>query len=266
MKVLEKLGFWIIPLVALIIIALVYWGPEGFYQNMKELGDTVSGYVPNVSIGMNELNASAVALPAGQAGEISALKSMITKMLDSPDNNCFGDFGGFKSDLGNGDKTTTITFYYDNTPQMTKMKVVNGIGNVYAIYNFSGMRPCIIAGRDNEAENFYRHYVKGEPNLFTPYYRVAVEGIAQGLKISYQNEWSSYNGNTLEVLGWPDDFSVNDEGNNFDNGGLLFKGNNKDICFFPTNKEIDYDDDGIEADIVKELKQKVKNGNLPTCS
>lgn len=254
MKVLEKLGFWIIPLVALIIIAMVYWGPSGFYQDMKELGQTVSGYVPNVSIGMNELNASGVAIPANQIGEISGLDRAIKNMLASNNTNCFyTEWGGLKSDIGEGGKSTVINIYYDNNAQAMKIIVANKNGQVYKIFNFNNTRPCVIAGVYGEAKNFYAHYIDGDP-LVSPY----SSGV-QGLTIFHQKEWTSYNGNTVRVVGWPDDGPVNDEGNNFDNGGLLFKGGSNEICFFPTNDEIDADDDGIESDYVKKLKKEATN-------
>ncbi len=253
MKVLEKLGFWIIPLVALIIIAMVYWGPEGLYENMKELGQTVSGYVPNVSIGMNELNASGVAIPSQQVEDVGELKSAIDSMLSSNKKNCFGSFGGFESDIGESGKSTVINIYYNNDPQSMKIIISNQNGQVYKIFNFNNTRPCVIAGSRNEAKNFYAHYIDGEP-LVSPY-----SSTVQGLTIFYQKEWTSYNGNTLRVVGWPDDGPVNDEGNNFDNSGLLFKGEGNEICFFPTNNEIDADDDGIESDTIKELKRNGAN-------
>ncbi|MBI4980019.1 hypothetical protein HZC30_00510 [Candidatus Woesearchaeota archaeon] len=249
----NKIGTIVIAVVVMLILWAIYFPSGGMFDNLKELVKGVAEYAPNVSIGMNELNASGVALPGEQGAEVSALKSAIEGMLSSNKTNCFGSFGGFESELGNSDKSTNINIYYNNDPQSMKIVISNQNGQVYKIFNFNNTHPCVIAGRSNEAKNFYAHYIDGE-QLVSPY-----SSTVQGLTIFYQKEWTSYNGNTIRVMGWPEDGPVNDEGNNFDNSGLLFKGGGNEICFFPTNKHINADDDGIEDDYVKQLKEDGAN-------
>jgi hypothetical protein len=249
----NKMGTIMIAIIVMIILASIYFFNGGMFDNVKDIVEDIKENAIDISVGMNELNASGVAIPNEQVAEVSALKSAIESMLASNKTNCFGSFGGFERELGNSDKSTVINIYYNNDPQAMKIVISNQNGQLYKILNFPNTRPCVVAGRSNEAKNFYAHYIDGA-QLVSPY-----SSTVQGLTIFYQKEWTSYNGNTIRVFGWPEDGPVNDEGNNLDNNGLLFKGEGNEICFFPTNKEIDADDDGIESDSVKELKKRGTN-------
>ena len=103
---------------------------------------------------------------------------------------------------------------------------------------FPGMIPCVIAGPNNEAENFLNYFLKSEaPQLIYPYYQNV-----NSLTILYSTD--GRNGNRLTVKDFDED-TVNDQSNNLDNGGLLFTPDGHHICFFPTGGT---DEDGIEED------------------
>lgn len=270
MKVLEKLGFWMIPLVIMIILSLVYFGPTGFFEKLKDTGKTLKEYAPNVSIGLNELSGGEAVLSSDQASEITNLKNTIEKMLKSPHENCFGDFGGFGEELGSGgvlkrDRSTNIFIKYDSKINGSRLIVANDLGQIYRIFNLSGMHPCVVAGEDSDgvniANNFYNHFLDGE-TLSYPYYSPV-----DGVEIFYQSEWSSYNGNTLRVIGWEKE-PVNDEGDNLESKGILFKGKAGDICFFPTNKA-STDDDGLNNDAFdgddNSIPYKLETDELDRC-
>jgi len=128
------------------------------------------------------------------------------------------------------------------------------------------MKPCVIAGYYDVAENFFKHFNKGE-TLNEPYYSI-VAGIdifyREGMVYDSGNagehwyngfEFSWYNGNVIRVLGFPSDM-VNNQNDNFESGGMLFKGNDNEICFFPTNKKVNFDVDGIDNDYISNINDE----------
>ncbi|MBI4983364.1 hypothetical protein HZC32_01865 [Candidatus Woesearchaeota archaeon] len=272
MKVLEKLGFWMIPLVALIILGLIYYGPFGLYDKVKGIASGIKEYAPNITVGMNPLKASPATISGSQESEVSALKATIERMLKSSKNDCFDDFSGFKEDLGEGDKSTKISIRYDNLKDQSVFTITNLGGQTVKVFKVPKMKPCVIAGTNQAAVTFLNTFSGGEfqdePEIaFTGNYYTLVNN----LEIYYHKYYSKYSGNIIRVLDWSGD-PVNDESDNFQSAGILFKGKDNQICFFPTNKAADADKDGIDNDQFTDLKDKesiayqVKIEKRYTCS
>ena len=246
-------GWLIFSVTALIVGAIIMYGvywDNGLFPGAKSAANEIWKQVPNVSIGAQELKASNLALEGKLEGEVNELKAVLDIMIGSPNQNCFEKFAGFSADLGQSTKEGNKIFFNTNLESGTPFMAVtiqNDKDQVPKQWKFAGARPCVIAGPSNEAKNFFDHFISGVEVLNEPYYSVVV-----GATLLYQNNLGDINGNTLRVLGWPDSGPVNDEGNNLQNGGLLFKGKGKDICFIPTNAAYNYNEDGIDDNYVSD--------------
>ncbi len=275
---------------AILVMALLIWnyyGDKGMFSNVKDAADTLWSYAPNVSIGLTTLNATMITLPGDQASQISGLQATLVKMLDSSEQDCFANFGPLDN-LGEGvsigssagakgesEVTTHISFYLDSNTQETVFIVGTSGSQIYKNFRLK-MTPCVVAGPYDVAENFFQHFNKNAGNLKEPYYNLVMGGDIsyQKRKIGYSEEtggvFSAYSGNAIRVVGFPPNM-VNDENDNFENGGMIFKGKGNEICFFPTNKASNSDIDGMDNNYVSDetneesLIYKWKNGKVKKC-
>lgn len=250
----------IIVLAVLVLFILVwnYFGNKGLFIGVKDAAETLWSYAPNVSSGLKALNSTPVTLHGNQSGEVNALKSAIEKMLISNKKDCFGNFGSIEN-LGareafKAEEATHITATFDQNTQETVFIVGTAGGQIYKTFRLP-MKPCVVAGPYNAAENFFNHFNQKE-DLQEPYYNVVVgvdifyrEGMAYTKTGGLEASW--YNGNVIRVLGFPENM-VNDENDNFQNGGMLFKGKGNEICFFPTNKATNSNIDGIDNNYISD--------------
>ena len=232
----------LLPLIALLLF--LAWQTGGL-EGVKKAVSGAKEYLPDVSVGLDELSAERVALPAGIQKEVTSLKETLQKMAASDKANCFAKFNGFQSELGNDDATISLSFVYDQASDSTRVAVNKEKSIRSDVFEVNGMKPCVIAGKDsvqesrrNIAENFFNYYIKGGLQ-FEPYYKQV-----QMINIYYRNKWNELGGNRIEIPEFLEAY-VNDEGNNFQSRGFLFKGREGESCFFPTNNEIDADDDGL---------------------
>ena len=123
-------------------------------------------------------------------------------------------------------------------------------------YVFEDMVPCVIAGSDDITENFVEHFFDNG-DLREPYH-MPVSAVTFSYK--FGKDTSGGNGISVQQFG---EEPVNDEGDNMENNGWLFTPDGKQICFFPTNYNINADDDGIEHDFFDNLES---NPNVRLCS
>jgi hypothetical protein len=255
--------WWEILIIVLAIIVLVlllfnYFGNKGLFGGVKDAAQTIWSYAPNISIGLKALNTTSVTLPGNQSGEINGLKSTIELMLASEEHDCFGNFGSLEN-LGEREafqsaEATHISAIFDSSTQETLFIIGTAGGQTYKTFRIK-MKPCVIAGHYNVAENFFNHFNKGE-TLNSPYYAV-VAGIdifyREGMIYTETDGWEAswYDGNVIRVVGFSEDM-VNNQNDNFESGGMLFKGRDDEICFFPTNKVTNFDVHGIENEYVSD--------------
>ncbi|MFH0701884.1 MAG: hypothetical protein V2A62_05625 [Candidatus Woesearchaeota archaeon] len=239
----------VLAIVVLAILSWSYWGDKGLFSGIKSAAETTWGYLPNITIGLNSLNATRVTLPGKQEAAVSGLQATLTRMMGAQltgptKNGCFDNFGGFKEDLGDNDKKTTkISLYYDQRRGGTAVLITTAGGQTYEGFFVEKMHPCVIAGIQNEAENFFNYFNK-EGELKEYYYSPVLE-----VDILYYNKLAGYSGNVIRVMGWPENI-VNNQGDNFQNGGYLFKAPGNNICFFPTNKISNSDQHGIDNNYI----------------
>ncbi len=255
----------LIPIVFLFLILAIFFRGEGLLSKVKEAILGAKEVLPKVSVGLEEQKAE-VTIPDEHREQILDLQKTIVFMLSGkgrgvPRENCFAEDGVF-SDLGEGGTSLKFELRGDKTV----LTVSGGAGGKQIITDlsteFPSMKPCVIAGEGDVSKNFLAHFVE-EKELYSPYFTSV-----NSLTIWYGT--SGYNGNRISVGGFDSD-TVNDEGNNLENGGLLFTPDGEHICFFPTNKVPDYDDDGIDNDYFESVKEnslqnRLNQGKLSYCS
>lgn len=246
----------LLPIVALLLFAA--WQSGGL-EGLKNAALGVKEYLPEVEVGLNELSAERVALPVEIQKDVTSLKETLQKMAQSNKINCFAKFNGFRSDLGNDDASVSLTLVYDSSQDLTRVKVNKEKSVRSDVFEIKGMKPCVIAGKDaipesrrNIAENFFNYFIEGGPQ-FEPYYKRV-----QSLQLFYFDNIGDIAGNKIYVPEFGDAY-VNDEGNNLQSNGFLFKGREGEICFFPTNKYRNADEDGI----AEEWFSAVEKNSIP---
>ena len=237
MSTFKKIALGILlPLILLVIISLFQ---SGSFKDLVKGGENiVKEYGPDVDIGLAELQAEDVSIPQEREAKVNAMKNVIENVLASDKSDCFATFGGFNN-LGKDDRTSTITMTYDSSLETTFFTVTDDIGRTYKSFSIAKMQPCVVAGDANSVENFVNHFFKNSLLAQnSPYYSPV-----NRIEIKYSEDY--VNGNVIRIPEFGDT-AVNDKSNNFKSNGYIFKGGSNNICFFPTNAEIDADEDGID--------------------
>lgn len=246
---------------------MMYWGPEGSFQQLKDVVDGAKKFLPDITVGLDELSADETSLSNTLLREATALQDTLLAMAKSDKTNCFQSFGGFSQELGEDETTAVFSFTYNPAKNSTQVTINEKKAVIYNKFDVPKMKPCVIAGPGGVAENFFKACVDGPCKKFKkPYYQKV-----NSLIIKYDEE--GRNGNVIKITdgNWPKN-AVNDESKNFENDGLLFKGADNEICFFPTNWIVNYDKDGIDNDFVYDasdddsLMYKLATNRLEQCS
>ncbi|MDO8510840.1 MAG: hypothetical protein Q7S55_01615 [Nanoarchaeota archaeon] len=257
----SKVFMFLIPLVVLIVVLAILFRPEeGLFDKAKGLILGAKDVLPKISVGLEEQKAE-VTIPDAHREEIILLGDTIKGMLKLGNKNCFSN-AGTMSDLGEGG--TSLEF--DLRGDKTLLTVSGGAGGKQTIADlaaeFPGLKPCVIAGEGGISKNFFTHFID-EKELYYPYFKEA-----SSLTIWYGT--SGADGNRISVGGF-DSGTVNDENDNFENEGWLFTPDGQHVCFFPTNKVANYDDDGIDNDYFSlgeknSIQFRIDQGELQLCS
>lgn len=252
---------FLIPLVILFVVLAILFRPEeGLFDKVKGLILGAKEVLPKVSVGLEEQKAD-VTIPDAHREEIMRLGNTVKGMIKSGNENCFANAGSL-SDLGEGG--TSLEF--DLRGEKTLLTVSGGAGGKQTIADlateFPGMKPCVIAGKGGISKNFFTHFIGGK-ELYYPYFKEV-----NSLTIWYGT--SGADGNRVSVEESEPD-TVNDENDNFENEGWLFTPDGQHICFFPTNKVANYDDDGIDNDYFSlseknSIQSRINQGELQLCS
>ncbi|MDP3698174.1 MAG: hypothetical protein Q8R47_01165 [Nanoarchaeota archaeon] len=228
MGVVSKVFMMLIPLVVLFVVLAILFRPEeGLFDKAKGLILGAKDVLPTVSVGLEEQKAD-VTIPDVHREEIFKLRQTIQGMLGSGNKNCFANYGGI-SDLGEGG--TSLKF--DVRGDKTLLTVSGGAGEGQTIADlaaeFPRMKPCVIAGEGGTSKNFFTHFIE-EKQLMYPYFTPVNS-------LSIFGGGSDYNGINIPELSLQ---------SNLEDGGWLFTPDREHVCFFPTNKVANYDDDGID--------------------
>ncbi len=256
----ERIIYYIIPIVLLFVILGIFFGGSGVWESVKSAALKVKDILPEFGVGLESLSSNA-SLPEEHSSQIVHLGETINQMLGEGKEYCFANFGGF-SELG--EKGASLAL--EQVGDKTVLTVSSGAGGKQVITElrreFPKMVPCVIAGRSRVAENFFNFFVSGEKQLIYPFYQEV-----SSLQISYDT--GRANGNRITVADFGQE-AVNGESNNFESQGWLFTPDGKHICFFPTNFNVNYDQDGIANEWFAEdednsIPNKIQRGELKTC-
>ncbi len=260
-----RIIFYLIPLVFLIIVTVIFFGQKGAWEDLKDAVLSAKEIFPEVKVGLEEQKAD-VSIPALHQEQIGKLLETIKSMLGPGKENCFANYGGF-TDLGEKGTSLTLELKGDKTI----LTVRGGAGGKQIITDlyqeFSAVVPCAIAGPGDVSERFFNYFIKGEEKLLYPYYHPV-----NSLAIFYGARGGD--GNRISVGDFDSD-TVNDEADNLEDNGWLFTPDGQHICFFPTNKISNFDDDGIanewftpgeENSIPNRIKEGKKEGKVKLCS
>jgi len=198
--------------------------------------------------------------------EYDSFVSTIDKMLKSNETNCFSKFDGF-SDLDASD--IKISLIYDSSSSKTiiapfekKKKIIRKKAKLLE------MVPCVIAGMGDVPENFFNRFIDKD-KFNSPYYKQVNQ-----IDVFYETDsdhWytSCNNGNYVFVPEFGDS-PVNDECDDFESQGWLFKPKKNTICLFPTNYKNNYDNDGIANEWfttgeTNSIPNRIKREELTKC-
>ena len=257
MGVATKIVFYVVPVVLLIFVVLIFFAQEGIWEDTKDIILGIKEELPNVDagFGLEELSADEADVPKVHQNSIRKLNATIMeKMLGENKKNCFANYEGF-FDLGEQGTTVQLELMGDKTV----LRVSGGAGGKQIVtdlrFEIPGMVPCVIAGEPNVAERFYQTFLSREGESY-PYYKAV-----SGIKINYDDgSYFGLEGNHITVDGFGEE-PVNDEGDNFQDNGWLFTPDGKHICFFPTNKVMAANDDGIAKNrFTSGIYQSIPNG------
>lgn len=255
MVAVKKLAMYLIPLIVLVISTMGYFGDDGMLGAIGDVGRDIKDAAPNVSAGMEKLKAEHKQMDGEIEVQLASFVAAMQAMLDSDEVDCFGSHLPFK-DLGND------TYFEDPKSVRVSLTYDPQTGNTtYAVsdtsqYQFQRQKIetklCVVAGGRTSyglpAYNFFRNFIAADNKFNNKRKYKEVTSIKFGFEDDY------YNGNRIRTEGQgftPDENPVNDESDNYESGGLLYKPTEGMICFFPTKYESDYSDDGIEGDFIE---------------
>jgi hypothetical protein len=236
----SKIVFLLIPLLFLIVVVFIFFAESGAWEELKDTINGVDEFVPDLGLGLDELQTGDVSIPPEHEAQIRKLSDTINQYLLGNKENCVANYGGF-TELGD-------TFVMIDQIQDKMVMRVGGAGPAGKLlatdlrFEFDA-KPCVIAGKEGSTdvtERFYKWAVDRDwLTPPSPYYKEV-----RSIKMHYSTK-TFRNGNHINVKEF-DPEPVNDQSDNFEDNGWLFTPDGKHICFFPTNKATDYDEDGID--------------------
>ena len=83
MESITKIFLIVIPLVSLFILGLIYFGPDGALDKLKGSAESLKDYVPDVSMGTDQLTAKEAGVSADHQQALSTLKTNLEKITKS---------------------------------------------------------------------------------------------------------------------------------------------------------------------------------------
>lgn len=282
MVTFNKLAAIIILLAAFLVIGYILLGPDKGLDKAKSIFSTIVDYLPNISFGAKELQGTPPVYAPEVETSLKNLKSVIEVMIQSDENNCFMQFAPLPDLTGENEEGEEITniISFTVSGENSLMQLSDSKGRLISSETWE-FKPCVIAGGStgNIASNFYANFLEAgakcsgciwgscppEENCQLPYWLVVPQ-----LQIFYNSGWLVDDGNQL-IFGLP----AAETGDNFLNGGYLFKPSPGVICLFPTKKgEVSCDGDdayGLDDDCLIDdteegsIPYRLKRGQLNYC-
>jgi len=274
MEGMTKIILYIIPLIVLVLLGFFYFGPSGALDKLKGSAETLKDYVPDVSMGADQLTAKEAGVPSDHKNAINSLKNTLEKMTQST-GPCFAYYkeGGLPELNEQG---TSITFSYDPVKDETIVTTYGGTAGKQIVTDLSFTIPkmelCVIAD-ENIVKSFGDRYLNDKTwaeKLASPSDTIRK---VNSIKIEYST--NKLNGHTIRAPELGAD-TVNDESNNLQDYGVVYTPDGSSICFFPTvygNNVCDgsdkdgLDDDCLGADPNEDISipRQISEGKLKKC-
>jgi len=256
---IEKLGVYIIAglTIAVLMYVFLIQGEGG----LQKLGGNVEGlkkYAPDFTkhLEAEELPSTQTSLPQEHLGAIRSLKNTINSTLLAgkvgDKDNCFAEYGKLPN---LGERQTSIEFRKEGSGTM--MMVYGGVDGRTVIPEFTtefeNMVPCVIAGSDEVAENFFTKFIEGEEVSGSYFQPVDYVKIFYTETLEFPRLCTA--GNRIMSRVGEDTTSYFDQGpnyhcNNLQDSGIFFSPDHQHICFIPTNYAENADQHGIEQGFV----------------
>ncbi len=259
----QKIGGLILGVITLIVIV------SGTFFNMFPEVKTVARDIIGTAdelIGIEEISTMpTVAISDEHRAAILQLKETIEDMLADNNLECVANYGGLPP-LGEiGDSGASIEMQYNIDKTDFTIRTTGGQLLTDLSFSIDGMQPCVIAGEYNGhgiPDSFYR-LISGQNAFVGTIYDKQVNNIQIGWARSGAGLVSCHGGNKITVPELGEDI-VNDQCNNLDDGGWIFKPVHvagTSICFFPTvygNNLCDGDDkDGLDNDCLTDIDEGI---------
>ncbi len=269
MEGMTKIILYIIPLIVLILLGFFYFGPSGALDKLKDSAETLKDYVPDVSMGADQLTAKEAGVPSEHKTVINSLKTTFEKMTKST-GPCFAYYkqGGLPELKEQG---TSITFSYDSVKDETIVMTYGGTAGKQIVTDLSftipKMKLCVIAD-ENVVKSFDARYLNDKTwaeKLASPSDTIRE---VNSIKIEYSTK--KYNGNVIRSPNLGEDI-VNDVSDNLRDYGVVYTPDGYHICFFPTVYGGN-DKDGLNDDYLAQtpfgdtsIPKQMSNGKLKKC-
>ncbi|MEK6901156.1 MAG: hypothetical protein AABX37_02340, partial [Nanoarchaeota archaeon] len=143
---IKEVAYWLIPLFFLFIGASIFYF-DMFPQAKEKIMWVYDTFVPEISIGDNELHAGTTEFAPSQRHEMDSLKATLLSLAsDRAGKNCFAAFTGFQEDLGTDASTASIQFDYNHETDSTRVTIKKSGQVIHSQFNVPKLKPCVIAG------------------------------------------------------------------------------------------------------------------------
>ncbi|MBT4539429.1 hypothetical protein HOC32_04045 [Candidatus Woesearchaeota archaeon] len=267
MGIVRYLIIGVIAVSVIIVISGGLYGPEdGVLAKVVGFFGGVRDSIPDV-VGGDELEGEIADVPQGHRAAIMRLNDTIYEMLDSDKQNCFASYGGFPNLNEGGGTSISLS----SSSQGTAVSVTGGAGGRLVVadlrFEIEGMSPCVIAGSESVMDNFEDIFLE-EDSWADKERRLQ----------SNQNHYTPVGSLTITSDDDTNKLVVSSLGvnSNFEDAGLLYKVDDRYICFFPTVRgDADCDaskSDGIDDDCLgrsegesESLTEQYRGGGIQQC-
>lgn len=250
MGFVEKLVFWIIPLIVLIVLGMTFFGGGNLYDNAKSL---VKGVYNSFSFGIQEEQAGPLVVPKEYQGPIEKMVRMIKFM--SGKGSCFQSYSnGNLIDLSEGQISLVLEQGARNEIVLNVVKGTEGKGPEITSYPLGKMKLCVIEG--DAAKNFYENFI-------------VPKGLSNRESHGYKSFNSNYFREVSQIVILPGNkIQFDSKTWNLEDGGGLFTPDGQHICFIPTAKgkfSCQLRGNLIDNDCFDEGNYFVSQGSLKSC-
>lgn len=221
-----------IIIIAFLLVVLVYFlWPDAILPKAAQAADQIAD---NTLSGLKKDKFDKVIVETDKNAE-EMYGSLVNNLRSQGNGPCIlshkplaGDFKGFK-------------IMMSEDPQGIFIRLENNKKQVISPVTISGKKPCVV-GEGSAAQNFYDNYLKGkkcESNCLNDYSTASLEIQDSGSII------------------------VNGKKRSLDDGNLLFKTKDGNICFFPTYfgwftwPGCSADESGLKSNCIDKIKEKI---------